>query len=321
MLFDTRQLLAIKSIPGIGPQKMLKLCAKANGLYESPMTTANIVECLAECRIMARDKESKEKVDITHAMLEDFLAKAQDILGKSTNAGIGAISYFEDIFPDSLRYTMDEDGKKRCPPFVLFYRGGLEALKMPCLAMIGTRENTPGAEKAGLYLARNFANRGFCIVSGLALGCDTFAHKGALEAGGTTIAFLSQGLDTVYPPENLQLAHEIETSGGLLLSEYPVEQKISRYHLVERDRLQAGISLATIVIQTGEHGGAMHAANAALNAGKPLYVVSYKDMQTEMHEQTKGNHLLLKKGATKLTGASDLDEIAQKIMQKCRSCQ
>lgn len=314
MLLNTQQLLAIKLLPGVGPQAMLKLGNGAKGIYEGPMKTSEIVECLAECRIMSRNRGSKEKIPVTHDMLNDYLEKAQDILDKSKSEGIGAISYYEDIFPNILRYAMDEDGKRREPPFVLFYRGNLEALKMPCLAMIGTRESTITAEKACLYLARNFAARGFCIVSGLALGCDTFAHKGALEAGGKTIAFLSQGLEAIYPSENAQLAHEIQTNGGLLLSEYYIGQKISRYHLVERDRLQAGISLATIVIQAGEGSGTMHTANATLNSQKPLYVVSYKDQETEQHEKTRGNHLLIKKGAIKLTGASDLDKITQNIM-------
>lgn len=314
MLFDTLQLLALKLIPGIGPQALIKLGAKAKGIYEGSMTTLNIIECLAECRIKTRDKESGEKAAITKEMLEAYLEKAHDILDKSKNIGIGTISYYEDIFPNLLRFTMDEDGKRRDPPFVLFYRGNLEALRMPCLAMIGTSKNTDTAAKACLYLARNFAARGFCIVSGLALGCDSYAHKGALEAGGKTIAFLGNGLDSIYPPENSQLAHDIENNGGLLLSEYAIGQKATPYNLVGRHRLQAGISLATIVVQTEEKEGTMHAANATLNSGKPLYVVSYKDEETEMHEKNLGNHLLIKKGATKLTGTDNLDKITQNIL-------
>jgi DNA processing protein len=181
------------------------------------------------------------------------------------------------------------------------------------LAIIGTREITSGGEKAGLYLAKEFAKRGLCIVSGLAIGCDTCGHRGALAVGGKTVAFLAHGLDTIYPPENEGLAKEIVEKGGLLVSEYPAGTPINRHFLVARDRLQAGLAKATLVIQTGVSGGTMHASNTTLEAGKTLYVVSFSDDETRNNEKTKGNEFLAKKGAKYIKGDDDLDKIADEI--------
>lgn len=175
--------------------------------------------------------------------------------------------------------------------------------------MIGTRKNTPTAKIAGEYLAGEFAKQGFCIVSGLALGCDTSAHLGALKAGGKTLAFMGNGLDSVYPKQNEQLAEDIIARGGLLMSEHKAGIPSTPYNLVARDRLQAGISLATIVIQTGIQGGTMHAANATLNSSKPLYVLRYQDKATATHEQTQGNYLLEEKGAKTIQKGVHLQNI------------
>ena len=171
----------------------------------------------------------------------------------------------------------------------------MKALVCPGIAVIGTREPTPNGEKAGKYFSGELAKRGFNIVSGLAVGCDTTGHIGALEVGGITTAFLANGLDwdSIYPKENLELAKEIVNKGGLLLSEYPVGQSCGRYGLVARDRLQAGLSYATIVVQTGEKGGTMHAVNATINSGKPLFAVEYKKNEDITHSKVQGNIKLI----------------------------
>ena len=149
----------------------------------------------------------------------------------------------------------------------------------------------------------------------MALGCDTVGHQGALNVGGKTIAFLAHGLDTVYPPENEALAQQIIDNGGLLLSEYPVDIGVNRYNLVARDRLQASMALATLVIQTGVQGGTMHAANTTLQYPKPLYVIKFKNNDENEHEKSLGNALLVEKGAKYISGSDDINEIADSIMK------
>lgn len=152
----------------------------------------------------------------------------------------------------------------------------------------------PQSEKAASFLAYSFASRGLNIVSGLALGCDTAAHQGALKTGtGKTIAVLGNGLDTIYPPQNTDLAAEILEQGGLLLSEFEIGTNAANYTFVERDLIQAGISKAVIVAQTKIDGGSMHAAIAASYTGKRVYSVKYTDPQLDHSDYCNGNHELV----------------------------
>lgn len=185
----------------------------------------------------------------------------------------------------------------------MYYRGNLKALQIPGIAVIGTREPTPNGVKAGEYFSGEFAKQGFNIVSGLAVGCDTTGHVGALKVNGVTTAFLANGLDweSIYPKENLELAKRIVANNGLLLSEYPIGQSCGRYGLVARDRLQAGLSKATLVVQTGVTGGTMHAVNATIASKKPLFAVEYRNDVDISHEKVQGNIMLIReKGAIPL---------------------
>lgn len=311
---STLQILILSNIKGVGIKSILKV---GNYLFDCGKiieSKTEFVNLLSELKIKKKNPTAKGTVFITVEDLEEAEDIAQKIISTSEREGIGIISYYENDFPRILRETIDEDGKL-APPLLLFYKGDISIIKMPCIAVIGTREITPNGEKAGLYISREFAKRGFCIVSGLAIGCDTVGHKGALEVDGKTIAFLAHGLDSIYPSQNKELADEILLKGGLLLSEYPIGMEVNRYNLVARDRLQAGLSMATIVIQTGEKGGTMHAANTTLIAGKPLYTIYYQDQETREHEKTKGNALLVSKGAKYLKGSDNLDEISDIIMK------
>ena len=201
---------------------------------------------------------------------------------------------------------------------LLWYRGDLSILKLPGLAVIGTREATPEGIIGGTYISSEFAKRGFNIISGLAIGCDTCGHIGALNVGGKTTAFLANGLDheSIYPTENQSLAEKIVDNGGLLLSEYSVSENVNRYQLVARDRLQAGLALATLVIQTGIKGGTMHAANTTLLAGKPLYVMKFKSDSVNNHEKCLGNATLVEKGAKYISGSDNIDAICKHIKDR-----
>lgn len=310
MALTTLQIITLKNISGVGVKSILKVGDSVNKIS----STEEFISTLKKCKIKKKDSISSSKVDISQHDLETAERQALKLIEENKSDGIEILTYYESIFPQILRETKDESGKKSAPPVILYYKGDVEILKLPSIAVIGSRVVTSQGEKAGIYLAEQFAKRGFSITSGLAIGCDTCAHRGALNVGGKTIAFLAHGLDTVYPPQNKELADEIVKKGGLILSEYSKGFKTNRYSLVERDRLQAGLGLATIVIQTGEKGGTMHAANATINSEKPLYVVSYSDKETNIHEQTLGNHLLVSKGAKKISGTDDLDKISYEIL-------
>lgn len=303
MALNKEILLTLKSLKGIGNKKILKL-----GNYLKENTVDNIAELIPvmeSLKIVKNGSLSKEE-------LMSAQNQASAIIDIHTRAGIGITTYYDEDFPEMLRNTLNEEGKLE-PPIVLFYKGDLSVAKLPGLAVIGTRAITDFGEKAGMFLSMEFAKRGICIVSGLAIGCDTVGHLGALNVHGKTIAFLAHGLDSIYPSENKELAQRIVDNGGLLLSEYPIGTEVNRYNLVARDRLQAGMSKASLVIQTGVHGGTMHAANTTLMAHKPLYVVKFQHPEQNGHEKSLGNDLLVKKGAIYISGNDDFEVISQKI--------
>ena len=294
-------------VKGVGPQKIFAIGAAIDDRELEIKSYENLAELMSGMKEKAINK-------VTLSNLNDAYQIAQKIIDASSQANIGLVGYYDNEFPDVLRKTVNEEGKLD-PPLLLWYRGDISITHYPGFAVIGTREATSEGIAGGTYLSGEFAKRGFNIVSGLAIGCDTCGHNGALKVGGKTTAILANGLDhnSIYPPENQDLAEEIVEKVGLLISEYRIGTPVNRYNLVARDRLQSGLSLATLVVQTGEHGGTMHAANATLQAGKPLFTMLFKDNATNQHEKCLGNALLVKQGAKYIKGNDNLDEICAKI--------
>lgn len=290
---DNRQILTLMELKGCSSATTIALSEYAMKNHFVPDSLSDLGDFLKKCHA---SKIIKRGFAMDPATLEEAEERAERIIANADRHGIGILTCADSRYPDMLSSLVDENGKNTVPA-VLYYRGDLSAAGKPGIAIIGTREPTPEGVKVGHILGGMFAKAGFNIVSGLALGCDTSGHKGALDAGGVTTAFLGHGLDTIYPEENRELAEEIVASGGILFSEYPVGTPVSRYNLVARDRLQAGLSRATIVIQTDEKGGTMHAANATLASKKPLYVVRYCSQDLMQNEQVRGNVLLASKGA------------------------
>jgi len=177
-------------------------------------------------------------------------------------------------------------------PIVLYAKGNLSLLNKPGVAIIGSRETDEAYFKIGVELGKELSNN-YVINSGLALGSDTAAHEGALLGTGQTVAILANGLNTIYPAINKKLSSEILAKEGLLLSEYPPFSKTQPYFFTERDRLQAALSLATIVIETGINSGTMITVKYTEKYGKNLLVV--KPLNDGFNYNDKGNYELLKK--------------------------
>lgn len=283
MALNTELLITLQQLKGFGTKTILEL---------SKALDSKTIDDLCEDW---HSLKGKKFAKVTEMELRSANQFANRIIDASELDDIGIISFYEEVFPDILKVCVDEDGKQ-APPIVLYYRGNIKALKKPGIAVIGTREPTPIGMKAGAFFASELAKRGFNIVSGLAIGCDTTGHEGALSVGGTTTAFLANSLswNDIYPQENVELAHRIVENGGLLLSEYSLGYKGGRYAFIDRDRLQAGLSYATIVVQTGERGGTMHAVNATLASNKPLYAIKYNHDSELQHQKVRGNIKLLK---------------------------
>lgn len=313
MALSKEFILTLRQLNNIGSLTAFKIAEKISTDVSSLEQLFDILKAINIPKMPRSIKEIKPED------LESAYKTALSVIQKAADEGVGVICYYDPEYPEILRSCLNEKGEKnekggkKDPPMILYYRGDISVLKKPGIAVIGTREPTPHGEEAAGYFSAEFAKKGYNIVSGLAVGCDSAAHRGALSVGGKTTAFLANGLDwaSIYPGENLQLAKDIVDNHGLLLSEYGIGESCKSYALVARDRLQAGLSKATIVIQTGIKGGTMHAVNATLQYKepvKPLFVVGYRGPEDLNNEKTQGNKYLKEKKGALVLRSSNIDE-------------
>lgn len=198
-------------------------------------------------------------------------------------------------FPELLRETYD-------PPIGLYWQGDY-VIDRPCVAIVGTRRSTLYGRSVTKKFAAELARLGFCIVSGMARGTDTAAHEGALEAGGKTVAVFGCGLDTIYPPENLDLYRNIAATGAVV-SEFPFGRRADRQTFPMRNRLVAGMCQGVIVIESAEAGGSMITARFAGEQGRSLMAVPGRIDQAS----SAGCHQLIRDGAIMVTSVDDVLE-------------
>ena len=182
-------------------------------------------------------------------------------------AGGSSFSYYDPGYPAILRETAR-------PPFMLYVRGRLPDQGRPAVAIVGTRYPTGRGLDAAVSLGMEAAAAGVAVVSGLARGIDSGAHRGALAAGGRTFAVLGRGVDAVYPPANKELAARMVASGGGIASEYPPGTPPSRWTFPERNRIRAGLCRSTVVVEAPGVSGALISAAFALEEGRDVYVAA-----------------------------------------------
>lgn len=182
------------------------------------------------------------------------------------------------------------------PPTVLWVRGNRSALAAPGLAVVGTRQPTPYGAGMAQKLSRDLAQRGLAIFSGMARGVDTAAHRGALDAGGVTVAVWGTGIDVVYPKENKKLAEEIVAKGGAIVSEFPLGTFPAPQNFPIRNRTLSGMSIGVLVVEAAEYSGTRITARCALDQGRDVYAVP----GNVTSKNAWGPNTLIKQGA-KLT--------------------
>ncbi|MEA1929003.1 MAG: DNA-processing protein DprA, partial [Candidatus Auribacterota bacterium] len=175
------------------------------------------------------------------------------------------ITIFDSDYPENLREIYD-------PPVVLYIKGSIIPEDKPALAVVGSRRASHYGLQTAEKISYQLAARGFTVVSGLARGIDTRAHRGALKASGRTIAVLGSGLGNIYPPENGQLAKEISLSGAVI-SEFPIRAIPDRQNFPLRNRVVSGLSLGVLVVEAAQRSGALITARLAMEQGRSVMAI------------------------------------------------
>lgn len=199
-------------------------------------------------------------------LAEKSLENADRILGACSRLGLRLLTMQDADYPMRLRNIFE-------PPCLLYVKGQLPVIdEEVAVAMVGTRKASPYGIEAAEKIAYGLCRQGAVVISGAAAGVDSASHRGALRAGGKTIAVLGNGLDIVYPAENEWLYRDIAASGALI-SEYPPGTAAEAWHFPVRNRIISGLSLATIVVEAPEKSGALITAATALEQGRDVFAI------------------------------------------------
>lgn len=275
--------------PTIGREKarfLLAQCGSVQAVFES--SHADLTAWLGPAAAVALGKVPEgfaESLNQTWTWLTDQGHNARHILP------LGHAHY-----PAALLETAD-------PPLLLYAQGQLALLGRPSIAVVGSRSATPQGLDNARAFSRHLSQAGTTVVSGLALGIDGAAHEGALTGPGSTIAIVGTGLDRVYPRRHLPLAHQISRE-GLMLSEYPPGTPPLPANFPQRNRLIAGLSSGTLVVEAALKSGSLITARLALECGREVFAIP-----GSIHSSTsRGCHALIKQGAKLVETAQDILE-------------
>jgi DNA processing protein len=247
--------LALSLAPGLGPRRILQAVENVGSvtrIFELSLTDlealrfpATAVQCISGGQAL-RDAEDEWK--------------------RLRAEGASLLAFSDEAYPVRLKEIFD-------PPPLLWVRGDVQLLSQPAMAVVGTRHPTPYGTGMAEMLSRDLALRGMIILSGMARGVDTAAHKGAIAAKTPTVAIWGTGIDVIYPKENKALAEQILAGGGAIVSEYKLGTFPAPQNFPRRNRLLSGISVGVLVVEAGEHSGTRVTARCAIEQNRDVYAV------------------------------------------------
>jgi DNA processing protein len=267
--------LAMTLTPGLGPKRILKAAQALpdiSSLFRLSLTqleSLNFPAAAAQYLFTGKARSEAERE----------LVRIRELKGV-------ILSYEEDDYPERLREIFD-------PPPVLWVLGNAKLLARPAIAIVGTRHPTPYGTGMAEILARDLGGRKVVILSGMARGIDTAAHRGALGAGGDTIAIWGTGVDVIYPKENKSLAENILAAGGTIVSEYRLGTFPAPQNFPKRNRILSGMSIGVLVVEAGENSGTRVTARCALEQNRDVYAVP----GNVTNKNSWGPNTLIKQGA------------------------
>jgi DNA processing protein len=252
-------------------------------------------------RIFSRRKEAESvyhkpfKINGERLRIEVARDRAEWELTFCSEGGIQILGLGTQMYPEYLAAIDD-------PPLLLFALGRIDLLgEQQLLGIVGARKASNSSINRAFSIARDLSRNGFIIVSGLASGIDYYAHKGALDSGGTTIAVLGNGIDVVYPKANNDMYEAIK-KGGLLLSEFPIGTEPLKYNFPKRNRIISGLSRGILVVEASARSGALITAGYALDQGREVMALPGKAGS----DSFSGNNRIIKEGAHLVEDAEDI---------------
>ncbi len=276
---------ALKSIPGIGNllfKRLIERFENPSNVFRAPAQELSRVEGISAR--LARNIHRHRLSPATRAEIEDALAR-----------GLHIVTFNDPAYPELLRRIED-------PPPYLYVRGTLTN-RVPHVAVVGSRNATRYGLSTAARLSADLASLGFVVVSGMALGIDTSAHRGALSAEGATVAVLGSGLAHIYPLRNRGLGDRIAGQGALV-SEFPLHAEPEAHHFPARNRIISGMCLGTVVIEAGRKSGSLITARLAAEQNREVFAVpgSIRSFHST------GTHSLIKQGAKLVEHVGDIVE-------------
>jgi len=285
--------LFLKNLKGVGNTKI-------NKKYVSVLKTETSKEDLIK---MVLDNEKVTETEVNAAY--DEAVKQYSVI---LDNGIGIITVIDERYPRKLDVMGDSK------PVLLYYKGNVSLLNSKAISVVGTRTPSDESIKAEMGMIKKIKEASdVTIVSGLAYGCDRVAHESALKYDAKTVAVLPSGINNITPKNNEKLASEILEKDGCLISEYAPEIAASKYTFVERDKIIAAISDATVVIECAEKSGTMHTADAAVKYLRKIACY----MPNQLTDKYDGNQMIVKeKGGDSLSTETDLLKFLDKISKK-----
>ena len=289
--------LALSLTPGLGQVRGRKLAEKFHELQDIFHAS------LTELEALGLQAHSAQAIAMGKS-----LELATEEMAKANSLQVNILTKEDPQWPARLNEIYD-------PPLVLYVRGSAEAISRPGIAIVGTRHPTPYGIGMAERLACDLASHGLVIVSGLARGVDTAAHRGALK-GGKTVAVFGTGVDEVYPQANKKTAENILSSGGALISEFPLGSFAAPQNFPIRNRIISGLALGVLVVEAGEYSGTRITARCALEQSRELFAVPGHVTS----RNSWGPNTLIKQGAKLTATWEDVwEELPAEVRQQLES--
>jgi DNA processing protein len=267
--------LAITLTPGLGPTRSRKLVEHFGG-----------VEAIFHASLTELEGSGLQAVSAQSIGTGKSEELAREEMAKAAAENVVIVTNEDTLFPPRLKEIYD-------PPLLLYIKGNPEILKLPGIAMVGTRHPTPYGSGMAERLACDLAAQGLVIISGMARGVDTASHRGAITAKGKTVAVFGTGVDVMYPKENSRLAEQILALGGALISEFPLGTFAAPQNFPIRNRILSGMSAGVLVVEAAEYSGTRITARLALEQNREVFAVP----GNVTNKNSWGPNTLIKQGA------------------------